>query len=139
MNHEHDLSPRDAIARVQHLSRRAQRRANWPGWMFLTLAVVNTALFVAIGSGNQHVRNALSAVPALLVGVILLFATRQPVIGRDSRRVNLPILIAAIPTNVAGLVVYQTVMPQHFTGWLLALAVAMSSPLLVGAWLWLRR
>jgi len=47
------------------------------------------------------------------------------------------IAIAGIVTAVAGLVIYQTVMPQHFTGWLLLLAALMVSPYFVGAWRWL--
>jgi hypothetical protein len=38
---------------------------------------------------------------------------------------------------VAGLVLYQTVLPQRFTGWLVLLAALMVTPYLVGAWRWL--
>lgn len=133
------MSPREVVARVAHLSRRASRRASWPGWLFLAVAVINAALFVGMGSGDRAVSRALSTVPILLVIVVLVFAARQPVIARDSGHINRPVLVAAIATNVAGLVVYQTVLPQQFTGWLVALAIAMQSPLVAGAWLWLKR
>ncbi len=139
MSGEHDLSPREAVARIADFSRRASSRARWPGWLFLAVAVVDAALVMAMGSGNRAVSRTLSVVPALLVIAILAFAARQPVIGRHSGQINRPVLIAAIATNVAGLVVYQTVLPQHFTGGLVVLAIAMQAPLVAGAWLWLRR
>jgi hypothetical protein len=139
MNDEHELDPQAASARIAQLERRAGRRARWPGWLFLAIAVVNAGLFVVIASADRSAARALSLVPALLVVVIVGVAARQPVIARDSRQINRPVLVAAIATNVAGLVLDQTVLPQHFTGWLVVLAIAMQSPLLVGAWLWLRR
>jgi hypothetical protein len=139
MEGHHDLDPGEALARVTELSQRAGRRAQWPGWLFVTIAAINATLFVAMGSGDRTVSRALGAVPLLLLVAVVMFAARQPVIGRSSRRINRPVLVAAIATNVAGLIVYQAVLPQHFTGWLVVLAVAMQSPLLAGAWLWLRR
>jgi hypothetical protein len=139
MNDDHWLNPHEAMARVDQLSRGATRRGRWPAWLFLAIAAVNAVLFVAVAAGDRSVSRALSLVPALLIVAVVGVVARQPVIGRDSGQINRPVLIAAIATNIAGLVIDQTFLPQHLTGWLVALAVAMQSPLLVGAWLWLRR
>ncbi len=70
--------------------------------------------------------------------MIFLVASRQPVVGRDAARINKPFVAAALATAIAGLVLYQTVMPQGLTGWLVLLAAFMVTPFLAGAWRWLR-
>jgi hypothetical protein len=139
MSDQHDLTPHEALTQLDEVSRRANRRAKWPAGMFLTIATLNAVLFLAIADADARAARVLSTVPALLVVVVLAFAVRQPVIGREANRINQPVLIAAIATSIAGVVVDQTVLPHHFTGWLVLLAVAMQLPLLVGALLWLRR
>jgi hypothetical protein len=137
MNSDDDLTPEAAAAEVDRAAWQVRRRARWPGWMFLVFAAIDFAFFVIVGSGNRTVSDALIPVPALLAAAIFLIAARQPVVGQDAQRINKPIAIAGIVTAVAGLVIYQTVMPQHFTGWLLLLAALMVSPYFVGAWRWL--
>jgi hypothetical protein len=70
--------------------------------------------------------------------VIFLVASRQPVVGRDAARINRPAVGAGLVGVIAGLVLYQTVLPQEFTGWLVLLAAFMVAPFLAGAWRWLR-
>ena len=137
MNSDDDLTPEAAAAEVGRAAWQVRRRARWPGWMFLVFAGIDFAFFVIVGSGNRTVSDALIPVPALLAAAIFLIAARQPVVGQDAQRINKPIAIAGIVTAVVGLVIYQTVMPQHFTGWLLLLAALMVSPYFVGAWRWL--
>ena len=137
MNSDDDLTPEAAAAEVGRAAWQVRRRARWPGWMFLVFAAIDFAFFVIVGSGNRTVSDALIPVPALLAAAIFLIAARQPVVGQDAQRINKPIAIAGIVTAVVGLVIYQTVMPQHFTGWLLLLAALMVSPYYVGAWRWL--
>jgi hypothetical protein len=139
MTSKSDMTPAEAASEVERMRSRVQQRSHWPAWMFLGLAAVNFAFFIAVGSGNHTVSTSLSPVPSLLAVLILVIVARQPVIGRDSQRINRPVAIAGIVLAVAGLVVYQTVLPQHFTGWLVLLAAVMVSPYLVGAWRWLRR
>jgi hypothetical protein len=139
MTAKHDLTPAQAAAEVERMTSRVHRRAQWPAWMFLGVAAVNFAFFVVVGSANHRVSDSLSPVPALLAVAIFLIVARQPVIGADAQRINRPILIAAIVTTVSGLIIDQTVMPKHFTGWLVLLAAVMVSPYLVGAWRWLHR
>lgn len=81
---------------------------------------------------------ALSPLHVLLVVAIFLVASRQPVVGRDAARINKPAVTAGLAAAIAGLVLYQTVMPQGFTGWLVLLAAFMVTPFLAGAWRWLR-
>jgi hypothetical protein len=135
----HDLTPAQAAAEVERISSRVQRRAQWPGWLFLGLAAVNFAFFVVIGSANQALSNALVPVPSLAAVIIFVIARRQPVISQDAQRINRPIALAAIITVVAGLVIDQTLLPRHFTSWLLLLSALMVSPYLVGAWRWFHR
>jgi hypothetical protein len=71
--------------------------------------------------------------------IIFVIARRQPVISQDAQRINRPIALAAIITVVAGLVIDQTLLPRHFTSWLLLLSALMVSPYLVGAWRWFHR
>jgi len=138
MSSGYHLSPESAAEEIRRITRQVGRRARWPGWMFLALAAVNFAYFVIVGSGNRIVSNALIPLPTLLAVAIYLVASRQPVRGRDVARINRPITLAGLVTVVAGLIVYQTAMPQHYTNWLLLLAGLMVLPYLVGAWLWLR-
>ncbi len=134
-----DLSPQAAAAELERTNRRVQRRAHWPAWMFLVLAVINFAFFVIIGSGDRTIGNALIPLPTLLAVAIFVVASRQPVIGRDAQKINKPVALAGIVTVVAGLIIDQTVLPRHFTWWLVLLAVFMVAPYLVGAWRWLHR
>ncbi len=134
-----DVSPEAAAAELDRTAGRVRRRAHWTAWLFLALAVVNFGYFVIVGSGNHAVANALIPVPTLLAVVIFVVASRQPVIGLDAARINKPVALAGVVTVVAGLVVEQTLLPDHFSGWLVLLAAAMVSPYLVGAWLWFRR
>jgi hypothetical protein len=136
---KHDLTPEQASVEIERMTSQVRRRARWPAWMFLGVAAVNFAFFVVVGSANHRVSDSLSPVPALLAVTVFLIVARQSVIGADAQRINRPILIAAILTTVAGLVIDQTVLPHHFTGWLVLLAAAMVSPYLVGAWRWLHQ
>ena len=81
-----------------------------------------------VGSANHRVSEALSPVPALLTVAIFVILARQPVIGADAQQVNRPILIAAVVTAVSGLIIDQTVLPHHFTGWLVLLAAGVAVP-----------
>lgn len=135
--YDHDISPEAAAAEIDRTARQVRRRARWPGWLLLAVAVVNFGFFIAVGSASRPVSQALSPLPALLAVVIFLVASRQPVVGLDARRINRPVVLAALATAIAGLVLYQTVMPQGFTGWLVLLAAFMVTPYLAGAWRWL--
>jgi hypothetical protein len=94
--------------------------------------------FVAVGSTGRGVSQALSPLPTLMAAAIFLVASRQPVVGRDIGRIIRPVAVAGLVAAIVGLVLYQTVMPQRFTGWLVLLAALMVAPYLVGAWRWLR-
>ena len=140
MSTEHDsgMTPEAAAAEVDRTARQVRRRARWQGWLFLAVAAVDFGFYIAVGSVGPTASRALSPLPLLLVVAIFLVASRQPVIGRDAARINKPVVVAGLATAVAGLVLYQTVMPPGFTGWLVLLAAFMVAPFLAGAWLWLR-
>jgi hypothetical protein len=140
MNARHDsgMTPETAATEIDRTARRVRRRARWQGWLFLAVAAVDFGFYIAVGSADQTVSRALSPLPILLVMVIFLVASRQPVVGRDAARINKPVVAAGLATAIAGLVLYQTVMPQGFTGWLVLLAAFMVTPFLAGAWRWLR-
>lgn len=140
MSAEHDsgMTPQAAAAEIARTAHQVQRRARWQGWLLLAVALVNFGFYIAIGSAGQSAARALSPLPILLVVVIFLVASRQPVVGRDAARINKPVVVAGLATAIAGLVLYQTVMPQGFTGWLILLAAFMVTPFLAGAWRWLR-
>ena len=140
MSAEHDsgMTPQVAAAEIDRMTHQVRRRARWQGWLLLAVAVVNFGFYIAIGSADRAVSRALSPLPILLAVVIFLVASRQPVVGRDAARINKPVVVAALATAIAGLVLYQTVMPQGFTGWLVLLAAFMVTPFLAGAWRWLR-
>jgi hypothetical protein len=130
--HNSGMTPQAAAAEIDRTARQVRRRARWQGWLLLAVAVVNFGFYIAIGSADRTVSRALSPLPIFLV------ASRQPVVGRDAARINRPVVVAALATAIAGLVLYQTVMPQGFTGWLVLLAAFMVTPFLAGAWRWLR-
>jgi len=136
--HDSGITPQAAAAEIDRIAHQVRRRARWQGWLFLAVAAVNFGFYIAIGSAGPTVARALIPLPVLLVVVIFLVASRQPVVGRDAPRINKPIVMAGLATAIAGLVLYQTVMPQGFTGWLVLLAAFMVSPFLAGAWRWLR-
>jgi cation transport ATPase len=136
--HNSGMTPQAAAAEIDRTARQVRRRARWQGWLLLAVAVVNFGFYIAIGSADRTVSRALSPLPILLAVVIFLVASRQPVVGRDAARINRPVVVAALATAIAGLVLYQTVMPQGFTGWLVLLAAFMVTPFLAGAWRWLR-
>ncbi len=136
--HNSGMTPRAAAAEIDRMAHQVRRRARWQGWLLLAVAVVNFGFYIAIGSADRTVSRALSPLPILLAVVIFLVASRQPVVGRDAARINKPVVVAALATAIAGLVLYQTVMPQGFTGWLVLLAGFMVTPFLAGAWRWLR-
>jgi cation transport ATPase len=139
MNTEHSgMTPQAAAAEIDRMAHQVRRRARWQGWLLLAVAVVNFGFYIAIGSADRTVSRALSPLPILLAVVIFLVASRQPVVGRDAARINKPVVVAALATAIVGLVLYQTVMPQGFTGWLVLLAAFMVTPFLAGAWRWLR-
>src|SRR5512146_38098 len=130
MNAGHDsgMTPQDAAAEIDRTAHQVRRQARWQGWLFLAVAVVNFGFYIAIGSAARTVARALSPLPILLAVVIFLVASRQPVVGRDAAQINKPVVAAALATAIAGLVLYQTVMPQGFTGWLVLLAAFMVTP-----------
>ena len=132
------LTPEAAATEIDRTARQVRRRARWQGWLFLTVAIVDFGFYIAIGSAGRAVARALSPLPLVLAVAIFLVASRQPVIGRDAARINRPVVAAALAAAIAGLVLYQTVMPQGFTGWLVLLAAFMVTPFLAGAWRWLR-
>jgi hypothetical protein len=136
--HDSSMTPEAAATEIDRTARRVRRRARWQGWLFLAVAAVDFGFYIAVGSASQTVSRALSPLPVLLVVVIFLVASRQPVVGRDAARINKPVVAAGLATASAGLVLYQTVMPQGFTGWLVLLAAFMVAPFLAGAWRWLR-
>jgi cation transport ATPase len=136
--HDSGMTPQDAAAEIDRTAHQVRRRAGWQGWLFLAVAVVTFGFYIAVGSADRAVSQALSPLPILLVVVTFLVASRQPVIGRDAARINKPVVIAGLATVIVGLVLYQTVMPQGFTGWLVLLAAFMVAPFLAGAWRWLR-
>jgi len=136
--HDGGMTAQAAAAEIDRTSRQVRRRARWQGWLLLAVAVADFGFYIAVGSASHNVSRALSPLPLVLVAVIFLVASRQPVIGRDAGRVNRPYIVAALVAAVAGLVLYQTVMPQGFSGWLVLLAAFMVSPFLAGAWRWLR-
>lgn len=136
--HDGGMTPQAAAAEIDRTARQIRRRARWQGWLLLAVAVVNFGFYIAIGSADRTVSRALSPLPMLLVVVIFLVASRQPVVGRDAARINKPVVLASLAAAIAGLVLYQTVMPQGFTGWLILLAAFMVTPFLAGAWRWLR-
>lgn len=136
--HDHGITPEAAAAEIGRTGRQVRRRARWMGWLLLGVAAVNFGFFVGVGSADRPVSRALSPLPALLAVAIFLVVSRQPVVGRDAARINKPVFLAALAAAVTGLVLYQTVMPQRFTGWLVLLAAFMVTPYLVGAWRWLR-
>jgi hypothetical protein len=135
--HNSGMTPQAAAAEIDRTAHQIRRRARWPGWLFLAIAAVNFGFYIAIGSADRTVSRALIPLPILLVVVIFLVASRQPVIGRDAARINKPVVVASLATAVTGLVLYQTVMPQGL-GWLILLSAFMVAPFLAGAWLWLR-
>lgn len=139
MSAEHDssMTPQAAAAEADRAARQVRRRAQWQGWLFLATAVVNFGFYIAVGSADRTVSRAISPLPVLLAVVIFVVASRQPVIGRDAARVNKPAVVASLATAIAGLMLYQTVMPQGFTPWLVLLAALMVAPLVAGAWRWL--
>jgi len=136
--HDSGMTPQAAAAEIHRTAHQVRRRARWQGWLFLAVAAVNFGFYIAVGSADRTVSRALSPLPILLAVVIFLVASRQPVVGRDAARINKPVVVAGLATAIAGLVLYQTVMPQGFTGWLVLLAAFMVTPFLAGAWRWLR-
>ena len=132
------MTPQAAAAEIDRTAHQVRRRARWQGWLFLAVAAVDFGFYIAVGSADRAVSRALSPLPVLLVVAIFLVASRQPVVGRDAARINKPTVVAALATAIAGLVLYQTLMPQGFTGWLVLLAAFMVTPFLAGAWCWLR-
>jgi hypothetical protein len=136
--HDSDITPQAAAAEIDRTAHQVRRRARWQGWLFLAVAVVDFGFYIAIGSASRTVSQALAPLPLLLAVAIFLVASRQLVVGRDAARINKPVVAAALATSTAGLVLYQTVMPQGFTGWLILLAAIMVTPFLAGAWRWLR-
>jgi len=132
------MTPQDAAAQIDNTGHQVRRRARWQGWLFLAVAVADFGFYIAIGSASQAVSRALIPLPILLVVAIFLVASRQLVVGRDAGPINKPVVAAGLAASIAGLVLYQTVMPQGFTGWLVLLAAFMVTPFLAGAWAWLR-
>lgn len=136
--HDNGLTPQAAAAEIDRTAHQVRRRARWQGWLFLVVAVVDFGFYIAIGSADPAVARALSPLPILLVVATFLVASRQPVTGRDAVQFNKPVVMAGLATATAGLVLYQTVVPQGFTPWLVLLAAFMVTPFLAGAWRWLR-
>lgn len=136
--HDSGMTPQAAATEIDRTAHQVRQRARWQGWLFLAVAAVNFGFFLAVGSAGRTISQALSPLPILLVVVIFLVASRQPVVGRDAARINKPVVVAGLATAIAGLVLYQTVMPQGFTLWLVLLAAFMVTPFLAGAWRWLR-
>jgi hypothetical protein len=136
--HNRRMTPQTAAAEIDRTAYKVRRRARWQGWLFLAVAAVNFGFYIAIGSADRTVSRALIPLPILLAAAIFLVASRQPVVGLDAARTNRPVVVAALAAAIAGLVLYQTVMPQGFTGWLVLLATIMITPFLAGAWRWLR-
>lgn len=139
MDEQPELSPRAAAEQLDRTASQVRRRGHWPAWLFLSMAGVTFAFVLLLGSGSHAVSSALSPVPGLLAVAVIVIVTRQPVIGRDAQAINRPVVLAGLVTAVAGLVVDQTVLPSHFTGWLVLVAFLVVSPYLVGAIRWLRR
>ena len=139
MTTPHSWLPQSAADEAHRAAVRTRRRAQWPAWLFLGLAVVNFAFFVIAGSGDRLLSTSLSPLPTLLAVVVLVIASRQPVVGRDARRINRPVVGAALIAAVGGLILDQTLLPHRFTWWLVLLAALMVTPYLVGAYRWLRR
>jgi cation transport ATPase len=136
--HDGDMTPQAAADEISRTFHQVRRRARWQGWLFLAVAVVNFGFYIAVGSAGVTVARALSPLPVLLAVVTFLVASRQPLVSRDAARINKPVVLAGLATAIAGLVLYQTVMPQGFTVWLILLALFMVTPFLAGAWRWLR-
>jgi hypothetical protein len=136
--HDSGMTPQAAAAEIDRTAHQVQRRARWQGWLFLAVAAVNFGFYITIGSADRTVSRALSPLPILLVVATFLVASRQPVVGRDAAQINKPVVMAGLATAITGLVLYQTVMPQGFTGWLVLLAAFIVTPFLAGAWRWLR-
>jgi hypothetical protein len=132
------MTPEAAAAEADRTARQVRRRARWQGWLFLCVAVLEFGFYLAVGSADPAVSRALSPLSILLVMAIFLVASRQPVVGRDAARINKPVVAAGLVTAITGLLLYQTVLPQGFSGWLVLLAAFMVAPFLAGAWRWLR-
>jgi hypothetical protein len=139
MDQHPDLSPQHAAEQLERTTSQVRRRGRWPAWLFLSTAVVTFAFVLLVGSGSHAVSTALSPLPSLLAVAILVVVIRQPVIGRGAQAINKPVVLASVLTAVVGLVIDQTVLPGHFTGWLVLVAALVVSPYFLGAALWLRR
>jgi cation transport ATPase len=132
------MTPETAATEIDRTTRQVRRQARWHGWLFLAVAAVDFGFYIAVGSASHSVSRALAPLPILLAAAIFLVASRQPVVGRDAAQVNRPVVAAALAAAIVGLVLYQTVMPQGFSGWLVLLAAFMVTPFLAGAWRWFR-
>ena len=139
MGEHHDLSPQAAAEQLERTSSQVRRRTHWPAWLFLAMAAVTFTFVILAGSDSHALSTALSPLPAVLSVAIILIVNRQPVIGRDAPAINKPVVLAGLVTAVTGLIIDQTVLPDHVTGWLVLVAVFVISPYLVGATVWLRR
>ena len=139
MSEHPDLPPQAAAEQLERTTRQIRRRGQWPTWLFLSMAAVTFALVLLLGSGSHEVSSALSPLPGLLAVATAVIVIRQPVVGRDAQAINRPVVLAGLITAVAGLVIDQTVLPSHFTGWLVLVALVVVSPYLVGAVRWLQR
>jgi hypothetical protein len=137
--HHSGMTPEAAATEIDRTTRQVRRRGRWQGWLFLAVATVNFGFYLAVGSASPAVARALSPLPVLVVAAIVLVASRQPVVGRDAAHINKPVLVWGITTAFTGLALYQAIMPQGFSGWLVLLAAFMVAPFLAGAWQWLRR
>lgn len=62
--HDSDINPEAAAAEIDQVAHRVRRRAQWQGWLFLSVAVVDFGFYIAIGSANPTVSRALSPRPS---------------------------------------------------------------------------
>jgi hypothetical protein len=127
-------SPEAAFAEIERTGRQVRRRGRWPGLVWLGIAGVLFGSFVLSGSGDQLLIEIVGPILLLAALAVYLVAARQPVVSDRYRQKGLPLSYAYLGAVAVATVIKLTVLPQHFTAWLVVLGALMSVPALVAAW-----
>lgn len=132
-----DISPEMAAAEIERTAGHVRRRGRWPGVVWIGIAAVVFGCFVVSGSGSRLLTELVG--PVLLLAAVAVYFTRnrQPVVSDRNRQEDQPLAYAFLGAVVVATVIKLTVLPQHFTAWLVVLGVLMSVPALIAAWRWL--
>lgn len=133
-DHEHHLTPEEALGRIQHVSRQVGTAAWWHGWMWLAIAILTPVFILGTREGGLarpwHFWVALAFGATALV--LTLLAWRRGVVGRPSAAVDHRATWAYAGAMV-GITAIVLIWGPPLSWWFIAVALVPSVPCLVAA------